>query len=254
MDSSSWRCVLKCPSNPDWYADLPNNNCIPYCPNTFFSDNSTRECVTTCNATVGYLAYTPLRKCVLVCPNNTYSYSGSCVTACPNSTAPFFYIDYTTTSCVSDCPDAYFKDDFLGKCVQISSCSNGYYSDSTTRSCLINCTSTDSTYKDTTTMSCVSHCPYGYYGDYSVANDKKCGSTCPGGWFTDNSTWTCVQICPSYPSYYADSASGACLSQCRVELDLFAYDGSNVRTCMNPCPTGTYADVYTRRCLLSCLL
>ena len=67
-------------------------------------------------------------------------------------------------------------------------------------------------------------------------------------------TWTCVQTCPTYPSYYADATSQACLSQCRVDLDLFAYDGANIRTCVNPCPNGTFADIYTRRCLLNCLL
>ena len=105
-------------------------------------------------------------------------------------------------------------------------------------------------------MSCVTQCPFGYFGDYSVNTDKKCVTSCPSGWFLDNSTWTCVETCPTYPSFYSDTASGTCLSACRVELDLFAYDGVGVgnRTCVNPCPNGTYADIYTRRCLVDCLL
>lgn len=83
-----------------------------------------------CNQTVGYFAYTPLRLCVLVCPNNTYAFPNhTCVETCPNSTAPFYYIDLTTKACVDSCPDYYFKDDYLGKCVQAGGCSNSYYAD-----------------------------------------------------------------------------------------------------------------------------
>jgi hypothetical protein len=85
---------------------------------------------------VGYIAYTPLRLCVLVCLNNTFSFNGTCITQCPNTTAPFFYIDITTKSCVQSCPDYYFKDDFLGQCVQAGGCSLGYYADYSTRSCV----------------------------------------------------------------------------------------------------------------------
>ena len=178
------------------------------------------------------------------------------MSVCPNSTTPYYYIDKTTKSCVSDCPDYYFRDNFLGECVQVGGCSNGYYADETSRNCLMNCTGSVSTYKDSSSMSCVSQCPFGYFGDYSASYDKKCVTTCPDGWFADDSTWTCVETCPTYPSYYADNASKTCMSACRVELDLFAYDGLGVgnRTCVNPCPNGTYADIYTRRCLINCLL
>lgn len=98
MDNSTRRCVLVCPTNPDLYAY--NNECILECPPDWYSDNSTRTCTQTCNASVGYIAYEPLKKCVLVCPNNTYSYLGHCIESCPNATAPFFYIDPTSASCV----------------------------------------------------------------------------------------------------------------------------------------------------------
>lgn len=101
-------------------------------------------------------------------------------------------------------------------------------------------------------MQCVSRCPFGYFGDYSDTADKKCVVGCPSGWFADNSTWTCVEKCPVYPSYYADLSSRTCVSHCRVELDLFAEDTN--RTCVNFCPNGTYADIYTQRCLDNCLL
>ena len=39
-------------------------------------------------------------------------------------------------------------------------------------------------------------CPLGTYGDYSNMSAKICVLTCPDGWYADNSTWTCVQVCP----------------------------------------------------------
>jgi hypothetical protein len=111
-DDSTRRCVLICPTNPNLFAY--NNRCIPQCPDTWYSDNSTRVCTQTCNSTVGYLAYRPTRMCVLVCINNTYAHNGVCVTACPNTTAPFYYIDPTTVSCVTNCPDYYLKDNMQG--------------------------------------------------------------------------------------------------------------------------------------------
>ena len=51
---------------------------------------------------------------VLVCLNNTYSFEGVCVETCLNSTAPFYYIDHTTLSCVVSCPDYYYKDNIKG--------------------------------------------------------------------------------------------------------------------------------------------
>ena len=131
-------------------------------------------------------------------------------------------------------------------------CSNGYYADYSIRTCVQYCNSSLLTFMDTSTMSCVTQCPYGLYGDYSNSGQKKCAINCPSGWYTDDSTWTCVQVCPTNPSYYADTASGACMAACRAELDLFAYDGT--RMCVNPCPANTTADVNTRRCLSNCLL
>jgi hypothetical protein len=39
--------------------------------------------------------------------------------------------------------------------------------------------------------------------------------------YNDNSTWLCVQRCPSYPAYFADNSSVICVLSC---------------------PNGTYAD------------
>ena len=197
---------------------------------------------------MGYLAYTPLKLCVLVCPNNTYSYAGTCVETCPNATAPYYYKDTTTKSCVTTCPDYYFRDNNLGVCVQVGGCSLSYLADYTARTCLINCTSTDTTYRDATTSSCVTQCPFGTFGDATVSNDKKCVVGCPANYYADNSTWTCVSRCPTYPSYYADLSSRICLSNCRVDQDHFAEDIN--RTCVGQCPDGTFADIYTRRCLI----
>lgn len=133
-DNSTRRCVLVCPSNPDYYGY--NNECVAECPPNWYSDNSTRTCEQTCNATVGYIAYNATRRCVLQCINNTYSHEGYCIETCPNDTAPFYYIDPTSASCVQDCPDYYFKDDDLGICVLADGCSNGFYADPSIRTCV----------------------------------------------------------------------------------------------------------------------
>ena len=65
-------------------------------------------------------------------------------------------------------------------------------------------------------MQCVDQCPYGMFGDYSDPDAKVCTLTCPDDWFEDNSTWTCVEECPTHPSYYADLALKKCVDRCRI--------------------------------------
>lgn len=71
-------------------------------------------------------------------------------------------------------------------------------------------------------MQCVDQCPFGTFGDYSSMTTKFCRLDCPAGWFQDNSTWTCVEVCPVYPSYYADSHLGKCIDRCRIEVNEYA--------------------------------
>lgn len=219
-----------CPSNPKLFADWTTNTCVSLCPPTYFADNSTRTCVQTCNQSVGYIAYAPLRLCVLYCLNNTFSHNGVCITTCPNTTNPYYYIDITTKSCVSNCPDYYFKDNYLGQCVKAGGCSNGFYADQSTRTCVEFCNNSIYTYRDNTTMSCVSQCPFGTYGDHSDPTQKVCILDCPDGWFSDDFNWTCTQVCPTNPSLYADLSTGTCVATCREDLNQFAYDGN--RTCV----------------------
>ncbi len=134
----------------------------------------------------------------------------------------------------------------------LKGCSTGYYADYSQRKCVLDCNASLHLYKEDDTMQCVDQCPFGQYGVYKNLSAKYCSIDCPLGWFKDNSTWTCVQVCPSTPSYYADIDSGECIDACREELDLFAYDFN--RTCLSQCPASEFADNYTRRCLLKCLL
>ncbi len=168
-----------------------------------------------CNQSVGYLAYAPLRLCVLTCLNNSYGHNGVCITVCPNATAPFYYIDETTKSCVQNCPDYYFKDDLTGRCVLLGGCSTGYFADYSQRKCTLNCNQSLYIYKELDTMQCVDQCPFGMFGVYNDMTAKYCSVDCPDGWLADDSTWTCVLVCPSTPSYYADINSKTCLPKCR---------------------------------------
>lgn len=144
-----------CPTNPNLFAH--GNKCISQCPDTYFSDNSTRTCTQTCNTSVGYIAYNLTRMCVLVCIGNTYARSGVCVSQCYNAseTPPLYYIDNTTKSCVTVCPDYYFKDDTTGQCVLADACSDNYYADFSVRACVLLCNASLYIYKDDSTMQCV---------------------------------------------------------------------------------------------------
>ncbi len=95
-------------------------------------------------------------------------------------------------------------------------CSDGYYADYSIRQCVLECNNSLYIYKDDTTMQCVDQCPFGTFGDYSNMTIKKCRIDCPTDWYQDNSTWTCVTRCPTYPSYYADLHLGKCLDRCRI--------------------------------------
>ena len=65
-------------------------------------------------------------------------------------------------------------------------------------------------------MTCVDYCPYGMFANPSDPTNKVCTLTCPEGWFEDNSTWTCVEECPTFPSYYADLHLNKCVFKCRI--------------------------------------
>jgi hypothetical protein len=103
-----------------------------------------------------------------------------------------------------------------------------------------------------TLSGCVSLCPLNTYGDYSNPNDKVCVINCASGWYSDNSTWTCVQNCPSTPSYYIETSLAQCVATCRSDLNEYALDIG--RICVTNCPSGYFADNNTGRCLQNCLI
>ena len=67
-DNSTQRCTTVCPSNPSYWADLPNFKCVYKCPaNRYASNRTDRLCVSSC---ASYLTFADraAQICVNICP------------------------------------------------------------------------------------------------------------------------------------------------------------------------------------------
>jgi proprotein convertase subtilisin/kexin type 5 len=132
-----------------------------------------------------------------------------------------------------------------GTCV--TQCTPGFYIDTPTNSC-IQCSSQCSTCQtsSTTCLTCVQTSSTNkYYG-----NNKTCLSSCPNGYYA-NSGNICLQCSSSCATCQTDQFT--CTS-CNGSSFL----NSNTKICVSStsCPTNTYADISTSKCLAcdsSCL-
>lgn len=143
------------------------------------------------------------------------------------------------------------------------------YADNATQKCVYSCS--NSLYPDATTLRCSSSCPTGSFGDNSTGQ-YVCVNTCPGiNRFRDNSTYTCVTVCPV--NTFGDTLSGTCVYTCPSGYYALAdanrlctsdcgtggvgwWGNSFTRTCIqNPvtgCPPNTWADNSTNKCEKTC--
>ena len=112
---------------------------------------------------------------------------------------------------------------------------------------------------------CVNPCPGypslgQYYGDRAA---HECVSQCPlktgttyGMQFADDTTSTCVDVCPSgielgsvVKAYFHDLTNRQCVTVCP---DTEPYRYASNRSCLASCPDGSYADDSTMTCAGSC--
>ena len=65
-------------------------------------------------------------------------------------------------------------------------------------------------------QTCVFLCPINssLYGDTAISGNFSCVTTCSGSQLRDNSTQRCVALCPSTPSYWADTVGKDCVYIC----------------------------------------
>ena len=93
---------------------------------------------------------------------------------------------------------------------------------------------------------CVANCPTGYYGD-TVSGKRVCVTSCAGiDRYRDNSTKTCVSICPIDNSTFGDENADICVHTCPVNY--FAQVDTN-RRCVSTCKANTWGNKITRICI-----
>ena len=102
-------------------------------------------------------------------------------------------------------------------------------------------------FADNSTFTCVRNCPSNSYADN---NTRKCLAHCPGTerLFSDSSTWSCVASCPGFT--YGNDQNWTCISNCPAAV--FGYMLSLDNLCVEQCPSPFFASVPIRTCVTNC--
>ena len=107
--SDDGRCYAVC-ITPNYFRDPQNaRSCQPECSNSpvkLYKDDTTMRCVLVCPSYPEYYyAYDADKACMTTCPLNTMKDQStkSCVTTCPDST----FFDEQSDACVQNCPSDY---------------------------------------------------------------------------------------------------------------------------------------------------
>lgn len=69
-DNSTLTCVIICPSNPNTFGYVDNNNygfCVDSCPNNLYADTNSRQCVSNCPISTLQFADITNNSCVNIC-------------------------------------------------------------------------------------------------------------------------------------------------------------------------------------------
>lgn len=208
--------------------------CVSDCKtqNTFKDVDSGRSCVTACNSTGSTPYADPSTKsCVSVCNVTVSSFLADKWTGagwvCAYWCTPGYYADRSTSTpqCVDQCPPTYYADNTTGTgvCVQTCPAVAMLFGDTTAagRVCVSICTANSWGDQRSTAGNrlCLPGCPSGYYAldanwrcvqncqsnytngsvQHLYGYNNVCyptGWSCPSGWFGDNSTNLCVDVCP----------------------------------------------------------
>ena len=197
---------------PNVYLDPVNNKCVYVCPPQTWRDSSTYTC-------------SP-------CHSTCYTCSGSTSTNCL-SCYPGKFLDPTTSSCISACPDGYYGSN--GVCYPCYTKSLPTNPDESCNTCSgpysNQCdTCADGLFHDSGTNKCVTHCSLGWYEDLVTATCAQCYRASSSS-DTERDCYTCTSNTPnSCESCYA----GTYLTP------------SN--TCEEFCPDGWWGDASTKTC------
>lgn len=185
------------------------------------------------------------------CPDDPWTYADTTNNTCVFNCSGGLYAYAPNRTCLATCPPGFFMENTSYLCLNL--CLYNQFSDPATNSCLTNCTSSGFTYIYYDNQTCVNECPstpdlYGY-------QNNDCRPQCPTGWFAENFTRTCVQVCPNISLLYlneswADPLLGRCVSRCSALS--YSYTNTTDNVCVTVCPTGYFASTLTQACVLSC--
>ena len=161
-DTNLYLCVSSC-SDGQW---IDGKNCVYDCPDGYYGNPLNRSCVIPANCPTNYYADNVTQTCVTTCAGSfAYEASQICVLVCPNVSGVLYYADPTTRKCSTSCT----------------------YND------------TIKLIKNNANQTCVSQCNPSLFFDPFTFN---CTPTCSNSYYSDNSTRTCVSICPATPPLF----------------------------------------------------
>ncbi|KAL4493947.1 hypothetical protein ABPG72_021964 [Tetrahymena utriculariae] len=259
-----------------------SNQCLS-CQSPRFFQASSSTCVLACNLNQ-YSQTTPVPVCQN-CDSSCATCSGPANTNCLSCSGSNF-LDSTTNSCVTTCPNGTYKNTTNNKCSpcdptcttcngpsnsQCLSCTLPKYYQSSTGQCVDNCnlnyktnclSCSGSQFLDSATNSCVTTCPNGTYQNLSNNQCSPCDPTCT----TCNGPTSSQCLTCTLPKYF-QLTSGQCVNNCNTNQ----YQDNSSVTCQNcnsncascsggaqnnclSCSGSLFLDLNTNTCVSNCPL
>lgn len=125
--------------------------------------------------------------------------------------------------------------------------SPAYFADEQTKTCVLKCANLTFKFTNNTYRGCLSYCPL------QILNATKNITL-----YEDNTTWTCVSVCPL--GYYAfahptDTTIRKCVKMCQIIAGVYYFADDITRSCVTECPTkvhNTWGDKITFKCVKTC--
>ncbi|EAR96681.1 leishmanolysin family protein (macronuclear) [Tetrahymena thermophila SB210] len=192
---------------------LQANSCVSSCDQGYFLDQPNQRCTQCSNGCAKCSNSTTCAACI----NNYFLLQNNCVQTCPDGT----YTDQISKTC-QNCPNGCSKCTSYTICSQ---CQNGFQFSGQ------KCTSSQCTNPCASCTSDPSHCTT-CIGNLYISPQNTCVSTCPTGYFQNNSNMTCT-ACPIGCISCSDAKT--CI-KCD-DSNGYRLQGNSCTLCVYPCAT-----------------
>ena len=258
-------CTTTCPTT--YYKDNTTNLCTR-CYQHITGTSQLQSCKTcdgpnsnnclTCNTGV---YYDPVNKqCVYSCPAQTWADSSTytckaCYVPADPSTPPFACASCsgtTSNKCLS-CFSGAFLDPTTSTCV--STCPNGYYPSTADNKCHVCYTKNPPANNDESCLTCngpnSNQCLTCASPLLLHNGTQKCVNSCPIGWYADATNTKCLRCYQATTSSSSTQSCYTCSTSNASTSCLSCFPGAyltSVNTCVLNCPAGTYIDAATNSC------